>query len=167
MKMTKHYLRNRDVDWAVCVGDLYIHASSAGDDLPEIVEQNIIEIWRTIKSAEEIYSVDEVKMNDEYLNSKFPQRQMMENEDLRLRKEWYVHSFRAMAMRGFYSYDRDISTPFGKSTYHLVASPGENNNNVQIDLPHIDTNISIEELKKCNLVEVINQLSQHGKQNLK
>ena len=167
MEMTKQFLRTRDVDWAIKIGDLYIHASSAGDDLPEIVNQNLIEVWRTLRATKILYSADEIQLNDEYLNVKFPHQQLIEDEDMRLRKEWYVHSFRAMAMRGFYSFDRDINTPFGESSYHLIASPGVDHNNVQLDLPHIDTEISIEELKNSNLVEVINQLSQREKQNLR
>lgn len=167
MEMTKQFLRTRDVDWAIRIGDLYIHASSAGDDLPEIVNQNLIEVWRTLRATRILYSADEIQLNDEYLNVKFPHQQLIEDEDMRLRKEWYVHSFRAMAMRGFYSFDRDINTNFGESRYHLVASPCANNNNAQINLPYINANLTIEELKECNLVEVINQLTQREKQNLR
>ena len=167
MEMTKQFLRTRDVDWAIRIGDLYIHASSAGDDLPEIVNQNLIEVWKAIKATRILYSADEIQLNDAYLDVKFPRQQLEVDEDFQLRKEWYIHSFRAMAMRGFYSFDRDINTPVGESTYHLIASPCANNNNAQINLPYINANLTIEELKECNLVEVINQLSQREKQNLR
>ena len=159
--MTKHFLRTRDVDWAIKVGDLYIHASSAGDDLPDIVNQNLIEIWRTLKATRIIYSAEEIQLNDAYLDVKFPRQQLEEDEDFQLRKEWYIHSFRAMAMRGFYSFDRDVNTPFGESTYHLIASPkDDHHNNEVVNLPHIETQIPIEELEECNLVNVINSLVQ-------
>lgn len=159
--MTKQFLRTRDVDWAIRIGDLYIHASSAGDDLPEMVDHNLLEIWRVLKTTEIIYSADDIQLNEKYLNTKFARQGIAEGENFQLRKEWYVHSFRAMAMRGFYSFDRDINTPFGDSTYHLIASPKEDkHNNLEINLPHIETKIPIEELEECNLVDVINSLVQ-------
>lgn len=159
MARSEHFLRTRDIDWAIKIGNLYVHASSAGDDLPDIVDQNLSEIWDVLKSAEVLYKAEEVQLNDAYLNALFPPQQLVENGELRFRKEWYIHSFRAMAMRGFYSFDRDISTQVGESTYHLVASPRFNTKELNINLPQVEANMTIEELTTCNLVQVINRMT--------
>ena len=160
MPRTEIFLRTRDIDWAVKIGSIHIHASSAGDDLPIIVDNNLTRIWDVLKSSEVIYAADDVQLNDEYLNKKFPKEQMVDNEQLRLRREWYIHSFRAMAMRGYYSFDRDISTPIGESIYYLIASPGTGGKSLHLDLPSVGSNITINELNGCNLVQLINCLSQ-------
>lgn len=159
MSRSEQFLRTRDIDWALKVGNLYIHASSAGDNLPDIVDENLSSIWKTLKSATVFYTSDQIQLNDSYLNTLFPPQKLAESDDLRLRKEWYVHSFRAMATRGFYSFDRDISTPIGESTYHLIASPGADVRNMQLKLPHVTSNMTIDEFATCNLVQVINRLS--------
>lgn len=159
MPRTKIFLRTRDIDWAVKIGDIYIHASSAGDDLPEIVDRNLTQIWDALKASPVLYTEEQVQLNDAVLNEKFPIEQMADHEDYLLKREWYVHSFRAMAMRGFYSFDRDIKTPIGDSTYHLIASPSTGGNNIHIDLPWVNTHLTIDELKSCRLVELINRFS--------
>jgi hypothetical protein len=164
MPRTEIFLRTRDIDWAVKIGSIYIHASSAGDDLPIIVDNNLTKIWDVLKSSEVIYAADDVQLNDEYLNQRFPQEQTVDNEELRLRREWYIHSFRAMAMRGYYSFDRDIRTPIGESTYYLIAFPGTGGRDLHLDLPCVGSNITINELNGCNLVQLINRLSRAEEQ---
>lgn len=166
MPRTEIFLRTRDIDWAIKIGDLYVHASSAGDDLPVIVDNDLTKIWGVLKASPIIFTAEQVRLNDDYLNQKFPQGQMEGNEDLRLRREWYIHSFRAMAMRGFYSFDRDISTPVGDSIYHLVASPDpEGMKNLRLELPQVKSDLKIKDLKTCKLVQLINTLS-HVKEDL-
>ena len=87
MARSEHFLRARDIDWAIKIGNLYVHASSAGDDLPDIVDQNLSVIWDVLNSTEDIYQAEEVQLNDAFLNALFPPQQLVENDELRFRKE--------------------------------------------------------------------------------
>ena len=53
-------MRTRDVDWAIRIGKFYIHVSSAGDDLPAAVQENLYDIWDALKSAPVLYKAEDV-----------------------------------------------------------------------------------------------------------
>ncbi len=169
MARSKIYLRTHDIDWAVKIGEIYIHVSSAGDDLPKIVDKNLWTVWKELKRSKNVCDEGNVKYNDDYLNELFPLRpedeelrrellQQSEKENEMLRREWYIHSFRAMAMRGFYSFDRDLNSPIGDSYYRLVAYPSEKVT-IGYDLPVIDDDISKNLFDKLKLVERINSMT--------
>lgn len=158
MPRTKQFLRTRDIDWAVKIGNLYLHASSAGDDLPNIVDSHLTEIWDVLKKAEIVCAANEVPLNEDYLNRIFPLELVERDENMQMRREWYIHSFRAMAMRGFNSFDRDINTQIGESIYNLVASPKAGSRVPEYALPVIRAEVDLDVLASSNLVRVINDL---------
>lgn len=149
----------RDIDWAVEIGGKFIHVASAGGDLPTIVEDRLFEIWREIKKADIVCEENDVILNEKYLNEKYP---TMTNEGAvawNMRMEWYVHTFKAMAMRGFYSFDRDISTPFDDSKYRLVAKPGKLFKVIpKLELPKVNLEKTPEELDGMDIVKIINDI---------
>lgn len=158
MKRSEAFLRNRDIPWAVRMGDYYIYVSSAGDNLPEIVESQLFAIWRKIKKLKVIYKREEINLNEKYLNSKFNANLNENHEDnLAFFKEWYIHSFVAMARRGFYAFDRDINTPIKDSIYHLIAYPPQVPKITNDILPYIQTDNTPMILEGTNIVSVVNQ----------
>ena len=158
MKRTDIWLRTRDVDWAIKIGRCFIHVCSAGDDLPDVVEEHLFDIWDALKGSRLMCGAEDVVLNEDYLNKKFPVRQGENIESSRFQREWYVHSFKAMARKGFYSFDRDISTPVMDSKYNLIAWPKEGTKVPEIPLLAINKEINISQLCGKNLVTVINDL---------
>ncbi len=158
MARSKEFLRNRDIDWAVQVGNNYIHVASAGGDLPKIVDANLFDIWRELKDSQYLCDRDDVVLNYEYLNEKFEDLRDISSEEKDFRFQWYVCSFVEMARRGYYSFDRDIRTSFNENKYRLVASPGRMEQQPVYNLPSIDINIKPEELDGSNIVKLIDEV---------
>ena len=152
-------MRTRDVDWAVKIGGHYIHVCSAGGDLPDIVEDNLFEIWNELKETRVLFSPEQIVVNDEYLNRRFPAQDDNSNAEIRFQREWYIHSFRAMAMRGFYSFDRDITSPIEDSKYYLVAYPRIPGTRQNLTFPEINQEIEPLDLSGCDIVSYINRLA--------
>lgn len=151
-------MRTRDVDWAIRIGKFYIHVSSAGDDLPAAVQENLYDIWDALKSAPVLYKAEDVELNEVFLKKKFPANYGGNNEMSQFQREWYIHSFKSMAMRGFYSFDRDISTPVTDSKYNLIAWPKAGPQLLSIRLLTIHKEIDISQLCQGDLVAKINDL---------
>jgi len=159
MARSKVFLRTRDVDWALDIGGRYIHVASAGGDLPTIVEDRLFDIWRELKDAPIVCLERDVILNEQYLKEKFANVADEGPIAGALREEWYVHSFKAMAMRGFYSFDRDIRSPFDDSVYHLVAKPGNMSQAVHYNLPVVNLRIEVEQLDGRDIVRLINEVN--------
>lgn len=157
MARSKTFLRTRDIDWAVELGGRYIHVSSAGGDLPAIVEDRLFEIWRELKDADIVCEEEDVELNEKYLSEKFPVEAEGNNVVRNISREWYIHSFKAMAMRGFYSFDRDVRFPIDESKYRMVAKPGKLKRNPEFNLPKIDLNMTPEELDGVDIVKLIDE----------
>lgn len=158
MARSKVLLRTRDIDWAFASEGHYIHVSSAGGNLPTIVEDHLFEIWRELKNAEIVCESTNIVLNEQYLERKFSKLVDMNPQERDFRMGWYVHSFKAMAMRGFYSFDRDISTPFEGSKYHWIAKPGRNISEPHYKLPEIALGFEPEELEGSDIVAIINNV---------
>ena len=155
MARSKEFLRCRDIDWAVKIGANYIHVASAGGDLPKIVEDKLFDIWRELKNTEYVDSV--VILNESYLNEKFANLNELDYEERDFRVKWYVLSFREMAKRGFYSFDRDIRTPIDDSKYRLVAKPERMKVIPNYNFPEINLLWTPEELDGQNIVALIDE----------
>lgn len=160
MARSKIFLRTRDIDWAFASGGHYIHVSSAGGDLPAVIEDRLFEVWHVLKNAEIVCEPQDVIFNEQFLREKFAKMvDNMSSQERNFRMEWYVHSFKAMAMRGFYSFDRDISTPFEGSEYHWIAKPGRNISEPHYELPEIALGFDPEELEGSDIVAIINNVA--------
>ena len=157
MARSKEFLRSRDIDWAVKIGNNYIHVASAGGDLPKIVDDRLLEIWRELKETRYFDVSGEVVVNEEYIMEKFSNMRGISDDEARLSIEWYLCSFVEMARRGFYSFDRDVRTSFDDSKYRLVASPGKMRVEPEYNLPAVDIGMEPEELDGMDLVMLIDE----------
>lgn len=157
MARSKAFLRTRDVDWAVKIGKNYIHAASAGGDLPGIVDEHLFEIWRELKNSQQVCEEEDVIINQKYIEEKKAELRELSEEERELRIQWYTCSFKQMACRGFYSFDRDIRTPFDDSKYRLVARPGRMWVRPEYNLPAIDIESDPEELDGMDIVRWIDE----------
>ena len=157
MPRSKEFLRTRDVDWGIRIGLHYIYVASAGGDIPEMIEDKLFDIWRVLKRSDALFREDEIQLNWHYLNEKFQKLTDLSYEERIFKTEWYVHSFKAMAMRGFYSFDRDIQSPYENSVYHWIARPRYNILSQELNLPTIKREIDPEEFEGKNIVALINQ----------
>ena len=156
MAHSKVFLRTRDIDWAVKIGKNYIHVASAGGDLPKIVDDHLFEIWRELKNTEDI-AEGGVIINEKYINEKFSELRDASAEEIEFRKQWYLCSFVEMARRGFYSFDRDVRTPFEDSRYRLVARPDKMKVKPEYNLPVVDLELGPEELDGRDIVRLIDE----------
>lgn len=157
MARSKVFLRTRDIDWAVKIGKHYIHVASAGGDLPKIVDENLFEIWQELRNTQDVIEGGEVVINEKYISEKFSELRNISGEESEFRIRWYLCSFVEMAGRGFYSFDRDVRTPFGDSKYRLVASPGKMRVKPECNLPTVDVALEPEELDGTDIVAIINE----------
>lgn len=157
MARNKEFLRSRDIDWAIKAGNYYIHVASAGGDLPKIVDEHLFEIWRELKETRFLEGIGEVVINEKYINEKFSDMQDENAEVAHFRVQWYLCSFVEMARRGFYSFDRDVRTPFDDSKYRLVASPGKMRVEPEYNLPVVDMELVPAELDGKDLVRLIDE----------
>lgn len=164
MRRSKDFLRTRDIPWAIKIGDYYCSFFSAGDDIPESIEDQLFIIWSEIKKFKVVFNVEEVALNEEYLDMKFPFNKYENKEELAFYKKWYTHSFIAMARRGFYAFDRDINSPITKSSYYLIASPPRLIERITDNLLHLSCSISPKELDGMNIVDFVNKHNQHNQQ---
>ena len=121
-KLTKDNYRDYDLDWFFKVGDKYIHVASAGGEVPEAIKGRFAQFHEILQAISEIPSefspiIDEPKLL----------------EHLHLREgenpegyEAFVLFFKGMAMKGFYSFDKQHITDQEDNHYILVAEPGLN-----------------------------------------
>ena len=157
MARSKEFLRNRDIDWAVKIGNNFIHVASAGGDLPKIVDDHLLEIWRELKETRNFEVSGEVVVNEEYIREKFSDLRGVSDDEASLSIEWYLCSFVEMARRGFYSFDRDVRTLFDDSKYRLVASPGKMRIEPEYIFPAVEIEMEPEELDGMDLVRLIDE----------
>ena len=166
MARSKAFLRTRDIDWAFASRGYYIHVSSAGGDLPKDIEDSLFDVWYELKNAEIVCLPHDIKWNEQYLEMKFSKMAEQNPQDIVFRMNWYTHSFIAMAMRGFYTFDRDISTPFEASEYHWIAQPVKMFREPHLHLPEVALDIvDPEELEGKDIVTFFNKAKIESQQN--
>lgn len=115
------FQKTHDIDWFAKSGNLYIHAMSFGGLLPVNVNnrsRNDYIMWR-VYTMLRVNPELELVYNERYLKNRIGQQSENEEDYQRKRKRYLVH-FREMAMRGLYSFDRDLEN---ESIYHLIAWP--------------------------------------------
>ena len=132
-ELTIDNYRDYDLDWFFKVGDKYVHAASAGGELPEAV------VLRLGQYSEIINKVSSLPV--EY-NPRIDQRKILAHLGLREgeNQEGYnafVLMFRGMAMKGFYSFDKLKITDPEDNHYTLVAEP-ERSSKCSLDFPALD-----------------------------
>lgn len=135
----------RDIDWFVRIGDIYIHGASNGGILPSMITkgQNR-KIQQTVARMDYLYADSE---NDIYVNSDYVNQRLGGNEyeldgDNISPYNAYIASFKDMARKGFYSFDRVIAPTLEEDSqesnqihYVLIACPRKLQND---KLPNIE-----------------------------
>ncbi len=120
--LTKDNYRDYDLDWFVKVGDKYIHAASAGGEVPENIKVRFEKFPEVVQAVSEIPSeyspiIDGQKILDHL---------RLKEEENPEGYEAFVLFFKGMAMKGFYSFDKQHITDPDDNHYILVAEPDLN-----------------------------------------
>lgn len=125
----------RDIDWFMKVGDIYIHGASNGGILPSLITKKTNRrIQQTVAMMDYLYadSENDIFINSDYVNQRLRgQKQAFENDEDNFSPfNAYVASFKDMARKGFYSFDRAIAPTLEEDSqvknqihYVLIACP--------------------------------------------
>ena len=159
----------RDIDWFVKIGDIYIHGASNGGILPSMITkgQNR-QIQQIVAQMDYLYedSENEIYINNGYVEQRLEMAKGLADSQAQYKEKpavdnispynAYIASFKDMARKGFYSFDREIDPTFDKDTqrkfqkrYVLIACPKQLQNN---RLPNIDNIPEIKIKYKANMV---------------
>ena len=143
----------RDIDWFVKIGDIYIHGASNGGILPSMITkgQNR-QIQQIVAQMDYLYedSENDIFVNSDYVNQRLKgQKRLLEPDgDNFSPYNAYIASFKDMARKGFYSFDREIAPTIEEDTrrqfqlrYVLIACPRQLRAN---KLPNIENVPEIE-----------------------
>lgn len=159
MEYSEAYQRTRDIDWFFHIGDRCVHVASNGGKLPDFVNDILRLRQEQSKVASlELSSDSEVYVNQQYVEERLRSElqysidgensQGVSNIDI----EAYLTSFREMAHKGFYSYDRSLED---ESKYVLICGP-ENNNHFIKGLQLLEANDEIKFLDEEKLAFSVN-----------
>lgn len=143
----------RDIDWFVKIGDIYIHGASNGGVLPSMITkgQNR-QIQQAVAKMDYLYadSENDIFINSDYVNQRLKgQKRLLETDgDNFSPYNAYITSFKNMARKGFYSFDRVIASTLEEDSqesnqiqYVLIACPRQLRAN---KLPNIENVPEIE-----------------------
>ena len=143
----------RDIDWFVKIGDIYIHGASNGGVLPSMITkgQNRL-IQQAVAKMDYLYadSENDIFINSDYVNQRLKgQKGLLETDgDNFSPYNAYITSFKNMARKGFYSFDRVIASTLEEDSqesnqiqYVLIACPRQLRAN---KLPNIENVPEIE-----------------------
>lgn len=136
MKYRNEYLSTRDIDWFCKINNKFIHVASAGGLLPSSINDRIIneKLQILVSELPDIYTNDQLSYNEEFLNKRF-------NNNTEAIED-YVRTFKEMAKKGFYSYDRTNFSEKFEDSYHLVVYPKQskdlNNEELIETIPSFD-----------------------------
>ena len=143
----------RDIDWFVKIGDIYIHGASNGGVLPSMITkgQNR-QIQQAVAKMDYLYadSENDIFINSDYVNQRLKGKKgLLETDgDNFSPYNAYITSFKNMARKGFYSFDRVIASTLEEDSqesnqiqYVLIACPRQLRAN---KLPNIENVPEIE-----------------------
>ena len=116
MNLNEGNYRQYDLDWFFVAGDKLCHAASAGGNLPGLfisVLDKYLSIVQIIANMSSAFQVETNPFVTELLNG----------EDNEIGMRMYLTTFKGMASKGFYSFDRKNLRNPESNEYVLVASP--------------------------------------------
>lgn len=132
-KYKKNYQFTHDIAWFCKIGNNYCHFASYGAILPDFVNdsrRNRKLQKYVLTELEPIISHSSVSINEEYVNRRVSLCYSEWDESLQINpREEYIRCFIEMAIRGFWSYDREVlienELPENKMSnkYVLIARP--------------------------------------------
>lgn len=143
----------RDIDWFVKIGDIYIHGASNGGVLPSmIIKGQNRQIQQAVAKMDYLYadSENDIFINSDYVNQRLKGKKgLLETDgDNFSPYNAYITSFKNMARKGFYSFDRVIASTLEEDSqesnqiqYVLIACPRQLRAN---KLPNIENVPEIE-----------------------
>lgn len=118
MRIENNVLRLSDIDCFFRIDKMPIFIATNGGLLPEILnnEEDLTNNMDWVSSLLDINKGEQsININWEYVHKRLAE------QDLAARKS-YLYSFRRMARKGFYAYDRDLQAQ-NRESYKLVAWP--------------------------------------------
>ena len=130
MEYSESYQSTRDIDWFFKIGGRNIHVASNGGKIPDFVndilrlrnEQAKVSMLESLVPLKNIIvnqNVVDGRIQETLKNVSVYQYDGISSDTL---KEAYLKSFKEMASKGFYSYDRVLGED---SKYILVCFPSE------------------------------------------
>ena len=143
----------RDIDWFVKIGDIYIHGASNGGVLPSMmIKGQNRQIQQAVAKMDYLYadSENDIFINSDYVNQRLKGKKgLLETDgDNFSPYNAYITSFKNMARKGFYSFDRVIASTLEEDSqesnqiqYVLIACPRQLRAN---KLPNIENVPEIE-----------------------
>ena len=129
---TNEYYDTHDVDWFAIINGVVVHVASAGGLIPDAVKKNMLESSVYVAQLALIEDGEISTISDTFISERLgiPLDQIIDDvlrEQNLTRKEAYLSSFKLMARRGLYSFDKtDINDPTDNH-YHIVAWPKSEN----------------------------------------
>lgn len=125
-RLSLNYQQSHDIDWFAQADGVFIHAMSFGGRLPDAVNDSILLSDMIVKAYHLEFLINEeitLSYNNQYVDRRlmmqFDNEQSNENERQEVENR-YLRHFKEMALRGFYSFDRDL---FDENLYHLIVKP--------------------------------------------
>lgn len=120
MEYPDDYIAAKDIDWFCVINGFYVHVASAGGALPEAINdrEKLRTLQHNVFIAPDIFADEDIEVNTHFLNTRFgnnlaPQEQI----------DNYLLSFKAMARKGFISFDRTNILDSRDNKYHVVCKP--------------------------------------------
>lgn len=140
------YQLAKDIDWFFCSGGIPVHVASAGDILPEEINdrESLRELQRVVYTLPYIWTTEDLIFNEEFLGN-YVERMTTSYPEFFTAEEWrdnYLRSFAEMARRGFVSLDRTLTYAEENADshmYHVVCYPKQfgDGNSLSLDLPSL------------------------------
>lgn len=182
--MNNNYIITHDIDWFCIISGKPIHVASAGGNLPKSVKSlKQLHDWQ--RKVGEIHFRSEVELNRSYISQNiiqkdyngfdydyFPQENdfiiELDNYGLNIIEKEYYNTFVEMAIRGFYSFDRNLHDE-DNNTYHIVARTINPNRELlemlkesgvpMIESSDINFDGNMESLNNIELVKLIDSIT--------
>ena len=117
MPYSKSFISTHDIDWFIIINGRLLHIASAGGPIPDLLVNDLAFSAFHIASLPVINRFDEVNtLNQTFLSNRLGINTIDQAND-------YFYTFKLMAQKGIYSFDRTIVHDIEDVNYHLVAWP--------------------------------------------
>lgn len=133
MRLSRSYIQSRDIDWFCNIDGIYVHAASAGGELPEFVNDRkmLREMQLAVSELKDIYKENQIVFNEEVIRKRLRENikrlaeHGVESNEYDEEESYrdYISTFATMAQKGFVSYDRINAFDITDNRYNWVARP--------------------------------------------
>lgn len=169
MKLSEDYIQSKDIDWFCCINGIYVHAASAGGELPNIVNDynKLRGIQEAVSKLPDIYKDEELIFNETFIKKELENNiNLLRNKgifngqyDPNKGFEYYIFTFKSMARKGFISYDRTHVNEIDDNHYHWVARPCNDSCIPEIEIPIVEAKIDKQSLldQELDLIKLLKE----------